>query len=65
MTQVSSSIFIAFMLAVVLSAVASSAQEASLAPAPSPDAGAGFSVQVSGVLIGTSLLFSLFASLRN
>ncbi|CAN4109258.1 unnamed protein product [Withania somnifera] len=64
MAQVSS-MFKAFMIAVVLSAVAASAQEVSLSPAPSPDAGAGFSVQASGLLIGTSLLFSLFASLRN
>ncbi|KAH0721248.1 hypothetical protein KY290_006166 [Solanum tuberosum] len=60
-----SSIVKAFVLVVVLAAVASSAQEVGLAPAPSPDAGAGCSVPVSGVLIGTSLLFSLFASLRN
>ncbi|KAM3205547.1 hypothetical protein BC332_26628 [Capsicum chinense] len=60
-----SSIFKAFVLVVVFAAVATSAQEVALAPAPSPDAGAGFSVPVSGVLIGTSLLFSLFASLRN
>lgn len=65
MVQVSN-ILKAFMLAVVLTAVAAaSAQEVSLALAPSPDAGAGFSVQVYGVLIGTSLLVSLFASLRN
>ncbi|KAG5583399.1 hypothetical protein H5410_054026 [Solanum commersonii] len=60
-----SSIVKAFVLVVVLAAVAGSAQEVGLAPAPSPDAGAGCSVPVSGVLIGTSLLFSLFASLRN
>ncbi|KAK4377931.1 hypothetical protein RND71_004227 [Anisodus tanguticus] len=64
MAQVSS-IIKAFVLAVVLAAVAASAQEVGLAPAPSPDAGAGFSVPVSGALIGTSLLVSLFASLRN
>ncbi|MCE3050636.1 hypothetical protein HAX54_047719 [Datura stramonium] len=55
----------AFILAVFLAAVAVSAQEPSLAPAPSPDAGSGFSLPVSGALIGTSLLMSLFALLRH
>ncbi|KAK4345948.1 hypothetical protein RND71_036124 [Anisodus tanguticus] len=64
MAQVSS-IIKAFILAIVLAAVAASAQEVGLAPSPSPDAGAGFSVPISGALIGTSLLVSLFASLRN
>ncbi|CAN4095845.1 unnamed protein product [Withania somnifera] len=55
----------AFVLAVFLAAVAVSAQEPSLAPAPSPDAGAGFSLPVSGALIGSSLIMSLFAVLRH
>lgn len=59
------SIIKAFVIAFVLIAVTASAQEVGLAPAPSPDAGAGFSLPVSGALIGTSLLVSLFASLRN
>lgn len=59
------SIVEAFVLVVVLFAVASSAQEVGLAPAPSPDAGAGCSVAISGVLIGTSLICSVFALLRN
>ena len=59
------SIIKAFLLFVFLVVVTVSAQEPSLAPAPSPDAGAGFSLPVSGVLIGTSLLVSLFAVLRH
>ncbi|KAM3268074.1 hypothetical protein P3S67_031624 [Capsicum chacoense] len=55
----------AFILAIFLAACAVSAQEPSLAPTPSPDAGAGFSMPVSGALIGTSLVMSLFALLRN
>ncbi|KAK6790137.1 hypothetical protein RDI58_013937 [Solanum bulbocastanum] len=59
------SIIKAFILAVFLAAVVVSAQEPSLAPAPAPDAGAAFSLPVSGSLIGTSLLMSLFAVLRH
>ncbi|KAK4343777.1 hypothetical protein RND71_036871 [Anisodus tanguticus] len=55
----------ALVLVVLLSTVvASSAQEIGMSPAPSPDAGAGFSLSSSGALIGTSLLLSLFALLR-
>ncbi|KAI3667424.1 hypothetical protein L6452_42481 [Arctium lappa] len=42
-------------LAVAISAIAVSAQDVASAPAPSPDAGAAFSVATSGVMIGTSL----------
>ncbi|KAG5607514.1 hypothetical protein H5410_029006 [Solanum commersonii] len=59
------SIIKAFVLAVFLAAVVVSAQEPSLAPAPAPDAGAAFALPVSGALIGTSLLMSLFAVLRH
>ncbi|KAJ9543766.1 hypothetical protein OSB04_023473 [Centaurea solstitialis] len=43
--------------AVAISAVAVSAQDVA-APAPSPDAGAAFSVASTGIMIGTSLLLS-------
>ncbi|KAL3369312.1 hypothetical protein AABB24_009910, partial [Solanum stoloniferum] len=64
-SMASVSIIKAFVLAVFLAAVVVSAQEPSLAPAPAPDAGAAFSLPVSGALIGTSLLMSLFAVLRH
>ncbi|KAK4365178.1 hypothetical protein RND71_016536 [Anisodus tanguticus] len=51
----------AFLLAVIIATFAASAQEVGMPPAQSPDAGAGFSLPVSGALIGTSLLFSIFA----
>ncbi|CAA2969443.1 hypothetical protein CDL12_07314, partial [Olea europaea subsp. europaea] len=35
------------------------------APAPSPDVGDAFSLPVSSAVIGTSILFSLFALLRH
>uniref|UniRef100_A0A3Q7GJT5 Uncharacterized protein n=1 Tax=Solanum lycopersicum TaxID=4081 RepID=A0A3Q7GJT5_SOLLC len=63
-SMASVSIIKAFVLAVFLAAVVVSAQEPTLAPAPAPDAGAAFSLPVSGALIGTSLLVSLFAALR-
>ncbi|KVH94738.1 hypothetical protein Ccrd_003204 [Cynara cardunculus var. scolymus] len=51
---------------VALSAAATvSAQELAMAPAPSPDAGAAFSVPATGFMIGTSLLLSFVAFLRN
>lgn len=55
----------ALVLAVVLLAVAASAQDLGLAPAPSPDAGAAFSLPVSTTLIAGSLLVSAFALLRH
>ncbi|CAI9754822.1 unnamed protein product [Fraxinus pennsylvanica] len=48
---------------VVLSAAAVTVS--AQAPAPSPDIGDAFSLPVSGAVIGTSLLFSLFALLRH
>lgn len=48
---------------VALSAVAFTVS--AQAPAPSPDAGDAFSLPVSGAVIGTTLLFSLFALLRH
>ncbi|KAM7500200.1 hypothetical protein LguiA_024614 [Lonicera macranthoides] len=42
-----------------------SAQDSGMAPAPSPDAGAAFSLPTSGAVVGTSIVFSLIALLRN
>ncbi|KAL4558092.1 hypothetical protein LXL04_036288 [Taraxacum kok-saghyz] len=65
MAQISSIVKKASVLAVVaLSAVATVSAQ-SMAPAPSPDAGAAFSVPISGVVIGSSMLLSLVALLRN
>lgn len=55
-------------VAVVVALVAAttvSAQEFAPAPAPGPIAGGAFSAQASGVMIGTSLVLSLVAFLRN
>ncbi|WMV52663.1 hypothetical protein MTR67_046048 [Solanum verrucosum] len=49
----------------VPSRATSSAQEIGLAPAPAPDAGAGFSLAQSGALVASSLLVSAVALLRN
>ncbi|GKC96897.1 hypothetical protein Tco_1162339 [Tanacetum coccineum] len=49
--------------AMAISAV--SAQEFASAPAPSPLAGAAYSVPASGVMIGTSILLSFVALFRN
>lgn len=56
-------IFKAFVLAVIFAAIAVSAQVPEMSPAPSPNAGAGFSLPVSGAVIGMSLLISLVAPL--
>lgn len=65
MAQVSSIVKKASVLAVfALSAVATVSAQ-SMAPAPSPDAGAAFSVPISGVVIGSSMLLSLVALFRN
>lgn len=63
MAQVS--IFKAFVLALIFAAVAASAQVPEMSPAPSPDAGAGFSLPVSGAVIGMSLLISSVALLKH
>ncbi|KAL7585790.1 hypothetical protein Lser_V15G42517 [Lactuca serriola] len=52
------------LVVVALSAVATVSAQA-MAPAPSPDAGAAFSLPASGVMIGTSLVLSFVALLRN
>ncbi|CAH1446680.1 unnamed protein product [Lactuca virosa] len=52
------------LVVVALSAVATVSAQA-MAPAPSPDAGAAFSIPASGVMIGTSLVLSFVALLRN
>lgn len=56
----------AFAVVLVLAMFAAvSAQELSSAPAPSPDAGAAFSLPVSGAVVGTSLVLSVLAFLKN
>lgn len=62
MAQISSFIAKALVVALV-AAVAVSGQE--MSPAPSPDAGAGFSLPVSTAFVGTSLILSLVALIRN
>ncbi|PWA40191.1 hypothetical protein CTI12_AA124590 [Artemisia annua] len=65
MAQVSSIVKKASVFAIVaLSAVAAVSAQAT-APAPSPDAGAAFSVPMSGVVIGSSMLLSFVALFRN
>ncbi|GJV69981.1 hypothetical protein Tco_1485490 [Tanacetum coccineum] len=49
----------------LVAATTVSAQEFAPAPAPGPIAGGAFSAQASGVMIGTSLVLSLVAFLRN
>ncbi|KAL0429282.1 UNVERIFIED_CONTAM: hypothetical protein Sradi_0554200 [Sesamum radiatum] len=39
--------------------------EFGLAPAPSPDAGAGYSVPVSAAVVASSVLLSLLALMKN
>ncbi|KAL2234199.1 UNVERIFIED_CONTAM: hypothetical protein Sindi_1152100 [Sesamum indicum] len=39
--------------------------ELGLAPAPSPDAGAGYSVPVSAAVVASSVLLSLLALMKN
>nr|GMD42950.1 hypothetical protein N619_00225 [Ipomoea batatas] len=65
MAQVS--IVKAFLFAVVLAvfSAAATAQEIGSAPAPSPDAGAAFSLPISSAVIGSSLLLSVAALLRH
>ncbi|KAI3678112.1 hypothetical protein L6452_37393 [Arctium lappa] len=58
------SVVVVVVVMVALSAAATVCAQAQ-APAPSPDAGAAFSVPASGVMIGTSLLLSFMALLRN
>ncbi|KAM7524546.1 hypothetical protein LguiA_014448 [Lonicera macranthoides] len=67
MAQVSivvKSFLLAFVLAIFSVAATVSAQD-SMAPAPSPDAGAGFSLPVSGAVVGVSLLASVVGLLRH
>ncbi|KAI3679669.1 hypothetical protein L2E82_51067 [Cichorium intybus] len=52
-------------LAAVAVALAAASTVSAQGPAPSPDAGAAFSLPTSGVLVGTSLLFSFIALFRN
>ncbi|KAI3788203.1 hypothetical protein L2E82_00940 [Cichorium intybus] len=55
----------ASILAVVAVALSAAFTVSAQGPAPSPDAGAAFSLPTSGVLVGTSLLFSFIALFRN
>ncbi|CAI9787551.1 unnamed protein product [Fraxinus pennsylvanica] len=60
--SIAKSLLLAYaVVAISAAAVTVSAQ----GPAPSPDAGDALSLPVSGAIIGTSLLFSLFAILRH
>ncbi|KAL7583589.1 hypothetical protein Lser_V15G42519 [Lactuca serriola] len=52
------------LVVVALSAAATVSAQA-MAPAPSPDAGAAFSLPTSSFMIGTSLVLSFVALLRN
>jgi hypothetical protein len=55
------------MLVIATFAAAVSAQDSEMAPAPAPgmDAGAGFSLPVSGAIVGFSLVVSLFGFLKH
>ncbi|PWA81544.1 hypothetical protein CTI12_AA185450 [Artemisia annua] len=65
MAQVNTIVKRASVFAIVaLSAVAAVSAQVT-APAPSPDAGAAFSVPISGVMIGSSMLLSFVALFRN
>ncbi|KVH94731.1 hypothetical protein Ccrd_003203 [Cynara cardunculus var. scolymus] len=64
MAQVSSIVKKASILAVVALSAAVTVSAQSISPAPSPDAGAAFSIPVSGVVIGSSMLLS-FVALAN
>ncbi|KAJ9543767.1 hypothetical protein OSB04_023474 [Centaurea solstitialis] len=55
----------ASMIAVVAVALTAASTVSAQGPAPSPDAGAAFSVPASGVMIATSLLVSFVALLKN
>ncbi|CAN4080527.1 unnamed protein product [Withania somnifera] len=52
-----------FAIVAILSAIAS-AQEVALTPAPSPDQGGAFSLPISGLIVCSSLIFSVAALLR-
>ncbi|KAL7584436.1 hypothetical protein Lser_V15G42515 [Lactuca serriola] len=66
MAQISSNIMKkASVLAVVAFSVAATVSAQATAPAPSPDAGVAFSVPISGVVIGSSMLLSLVALFRH
>lgn len=64
-TQVTISKAFFLLLAIAAFAVVS-AQESEMAPAPAPgmDAGAGFSLPVSGAIVGFSLALSLLGFLK-
>jgi hypothetical protein len=55
------------MLVIATFAAAVSAQDSEMAPAPAPgmDAGAGFSLPVSGAIVGFSLVVSLLGFLKH
>ncbi|XWS59184.1 hypothetical protein CRYUN_Cryun08bG0100000 [Craigia yunnanensis] len=63
MAQVS--ILKAFLVALVMAFLTAASAQVSEAPSPSLDAGAGFSVVVSGAAVGFSLIVSLLAFLKH
>ncbi|KAI3507593.1 hypothetical protein L1887_22581 [Cichorium endivia] len=65
MAQISSIVKKVSLIAVVAFSVAATVSAQATAPAPSPDAGSSFSVPVSGVVIGSSMLLSLVALFRH
>ncbi|KAI3750219.1 hypothetical protein L2E82_20849 [Cichorium intybus] len=65
MAQIGSIVKKVSLIAVVAFSVAATVSAQATAPAPSPDAGAAFSVPVSGVVIGSSMLLSLVALFRH
>lgn len=65
MAQINSIAKKASVFAIVALAAAASVSAQAIAPAPSPDVGAAFSVPLSGVVIGSSMLLSLVALFRN
>lgn len=65
MAHVNSIVKKASVLAIVALSAAVTVSAQVSAPAPSPDAGAAFSVPVSSVVIGSSIVLSFVALFRN
>ena len=63
--SISKALMLVLVIVVSLAATTVSAQDTQLAPAPAPmDAGAAFSLPISGALLRSSILFSLLALLK-
>ena len=63
--SISKALMLVLVIVVSLAATTVSAQDSQLAPAPAPmDAGAAFSLPISGALLMSSILFSLLALLK-